>query len=376
MRVHGLDTLRSLAILSVIAFHVWGYGGEGKLPEWFVPVAKQGWMGVDLFFVLSGYLIGSQLLKPYLAGERPGLWSFYRKRFYRVLPAYFVVLALYLLVPGWRESPGLAPVWAFLTFTLNLVIGRYHAFAFSHAWSLCVEEHFYLVLPVIVLLLMRKPSLRKGIGLVIALLLTAMGTRAFVLYHVLQPRGGGYLTLIYYPTYTHFDGLVVGVCLAAIRIFRPAWWKALAQHGHLLMCAAVALVGAAVYLCKDRYESTTGVAAVGDVIGFSVLSIGLGLLVASSMSENGLLSRVRVPGAQLIATLAYSLYLTQKEMIHLVSRWFPILDASGPYPWMAVYAVACLLVAGTLYLSIERPFLILRDRIKPAAKLPEISSPA
>lgn len=62
-RVHGLDTLRSLAIVSVMLFHVLGYGGDGKLADWLIPVARFGWMGVDLFFVLSGYLIGSQLLK-------------------------------------------------------------------------------------------------------------------------------------------------------------------------------------------------------------------------------------------------------------------------------------------------------------------------
>jgi peptidoglycan/LPS O-acetylase OafA/YrhL len=66
-------------------------------------------MGVDLFFVLSGYLIGTQLLRPYAAGSRP-LWrDFYRRRLYRVLPAYLAVLLLYVLVPAWREAPHLSP---------------------------------------------------------------------------------------------------------------------------------------------------------------------------------------------------------------------------------------------------------------------------
>lgn len=104
-RSAGLDTLRSLAILSVMMFHVYAFHGVGALPSTLEFAARMGWMGVDLFFVLSGYLIGSQLLRPYLRGERARLWTFYRNRAFRVLPAYCTVLALYLAIPVWRESP-------------------------------------------------------------------------------------------------------------------------------------------------------------------------------------------------------------------------------------------------------------------------------
>jgi peptidoglycan/LPS O-acetylase OafA/YrhL len=97
------------------------------------------------------------------------------------------------------------------------------------------------------------------------------------------------------------------------------------------------------------------------VFGFPVLSVGLGLLVASSVSNNGWL-RFKIPGVKLIATLAYSLYLTHKEMIHLVDWWFPSIAEGHMVQWLAVYAVCCLLVASALYLCVERPFLILRDK--------------
>jgi len=368
-RVHGLDTLRSLAIVSVIVFHVWGYGGAGKLPDWLVPIAHFGWMGVDLFFVLSGYLIGSQLLRPYLAGNRPRLWSFYRNRAYRILPAYLVVLALYEFLPAWREEPSLAPPWAFLTFTLNFVMGRADAYGFSQAWSLCVEEHFYLLLPLIVLGMMRRPSLRKTAALFTGFVLLGVGIRSFILFHWLRPLAATeqgfamcYLNLMYYATYSHFDGLLVGVALAVFKTFRPAWWAAFARRGHLQSAAGLALLAVSIPLLAHRYQSVSGITAVGDVIGFPVLSLGLGFLVASALSVNGALSRYRVPGAQLIATLSYSLYLTQKEMIPLVSRWFPFADRWGSYGWLAVYAACCLLVAGLVHLCVERPFLLLRDR--------------
>lgn len=365
-RVHGLDTLRSLAIVSVIVFHVLSYGGADKLPAWLLPIAHFGWMGVDLFFVLSGYLIGSQLLRPYLAG---GLWDFYRNRMYRILPAYLAVLALYEFVPAWREEPTLAPVWSFLTFTLNFVMGPTGAYGFSQAWSLCVEEHFYLLLPLIVLIMMRRASLRKTVAVVAGLVLLGMGIRSFILFHWLRPladtaQGFGmtFLNLVYYATYSHFDGLLVGVVLAVVKTFRPAWWAAFARRGHLQSAAGCGLLAVSILLLANRYESVNGISAVGDVIGFPVLSLGLGLLVASALSENGVLSRYRVPGAEWIATLAYSLYLTQKEMIHLVSEWFPFAARWGSCGWLAVYAACCLFVAEALYLCVERPFLMLRDR--------------
>jgi peptidoglycan/LPS O-acetylase OafA/YrhL len=367
-RAHGLDTLRSVAILSVILFHVYAFHWT-VLPRSFFPAAQMGWMGVDLFFVLSGYLIGTQLLKPYRDGQRPQLWEFYRNRLYRVLPAYLVVLTAYFLIPHWNESRAISPVWEFLTFTVNLFIDYGTKQGFSHAWSLCVEEHFYLLLPLIVLAMMRKPSLRKTVALLTGLVLFGICLRTFVLFHLLKPLaeagkefGLTYIQRIYYPTYSHFDGLLVGVVLALVRAFRPAWWSALIKRGHLLTCLGLTLAGVSVWLFRDRFSSVVGVSAVGTAIGFPVLSLGLGLLVASALSTNGILSRIRIPGAKAIAILSYSLYLTHKELIFLVDLVFPVLSRSGRMQWWGLFIASCLAVSSLLYLCVERPFLKLRDR--------------
>lgn len=161
-RLPGLDTLRAAAILAVMFFHLTIFG---ELPEGILPLPWFGWMGVDLFFVLSGFLIGQQLLRGWTEEQRPSFGRFYLRRAARILPAYWFVLLLYFLVPAWRESSGLPPLWTFLTFTLNLDVNlRQHAF--SHAWSLCVEEHFYLLLPLLLALLMRRPSARKAVATV------------------------------------------------------------------------------------------------------------------------------------------------------------------------------------------------------------------
>jgi len=332
------------------------------------PAAQMGWMGVDLFFVLSGYLIGTQFLRPYRSGAAPGLWTFYRNRLFRVLPAYLVVLAMYYILPFWREAPSLPPLWQFLTFTQNLFVDYRADGAFSHVWSLCVEEHFYLLFPLIVLFMMRKPSLRKTVGLLGCLVLLGISIRAYVLFHLLQPLASAgqpfglvYIERIYYPTYSRLDGLLAGITLALVRTLRPVWWSALSRRGHTLLCIGLALIGVAFYLFEARWESVSGASAFGVAFGFPLLSLGLGLLVASALSANGWL-RFRVPGAKLIATLAYSLYLTHKELIHLTDNCFPGLALAGRFYWLGGYAAFCLIAGELLYLCVERPFLIFRDR--------------
>ena len=82
-------------------------------------VGTQRRYGVDIFFVLSGYLIGSELLRPVHAGQTPNLPVFYIKRVFRILPVFRLVLAAYVFFPALRESPTMAPAWRFPTFTLN-----------------------------------------------------------------------------------------------------------------------------------------------------------------------------------------------------------------------------------------------------------------
>ena len=366
-RYHGLDTLRSAAILSVIGFHLWGYHGQ-TVPDAALPFLRIGWMGVDLFFVLSGYLIASQLLRPYGAGRQPAFCEFYRNRLYRVLPAFAVVLGLYLLIPEWREIETLAPAWQYATFTFNLLAVHPAWNGFSHVWSLCVEEHFYLFLPLIVWAAMRRPSLRRALILVAGFVLLGVAVRAWFLFHLLRPLDGqdeafgvAFMRHIYYPTYSRLDGLLAGVSLALVKTFRPAWWAEIARRGHSLLVLGLGLVGGAVLLFDDRHPAATGTSVASVLFGFPLLALGLACVVASALSTNGWL-RKKIPGAQLCATLAYCLYLTQKEILHLVDDCFPQLEKAGRLPWLVVYLLACFAVAGLLHVCVERPFLRLRDR--------------
>jgi peptidoglycan/LPS O-acetylase OafA/YrhL len=355
-RLFGLDSLRAFAVLFVMLYHLTIFG---ELPSRILPVTYFGWMGVDLFFVLSGFLIGQQALKPYLSGERPSIAQFYRRRAYRILPAYLVVLALYFLAPGWRESPHIAPLWKFLTFTMNFGFS-FDRRSFSHAWSLCVEEHFYLALPLLIALLMRRPSARKTAAVLAFVVLFGIVLRAFLITHYPDEVWTG----IYYPSYTRLDGLLTGVALAVVRTFRPAWWHPLMQRGHTLLLSGAVCIGCVVWMFrKHDLGNNTGSAMWGVILGFPLLSLGLGLITASSVSKNGLLARMRVPGAETTSTLAFSLYLTHKAIGHIVMQHFPqITLPQGPGSWL-LYGVTCFSAAALLHVAVERPFLRLRDRV-------------
>jgi peptidoglycan/LPS O-acetylase OafA/YrhL len=354
--------MRAIAILWVMLWHMHFALRPGI---WSGP-GRYGWMGVDLFFVLSGYLIGSQLLRPYTRGSRPSVGGFYMRRAFRVLPAYLTVLLFYFAIPGFREAPGLSPAWQFLTFTENFRIDYLHDQAFSHVWSLCVEEHFYLVLPLLILLLMRRPSLGKTLTVILAILSFGIAIRAYIyLHHVaIFPRDDdafvlAYVEKIYYPTHTRLDGLLVGVTLATIKTFRPAWWQRAMSQGYLLFVGGLALCAWAMWLFNDRLSFS------GAVIGFPLMAIGLGLLIASSIAPSSPLSKVR--GFGLIAALAYSTYLTHKEIIHFLYWHWPRLVESGGWLALVVYFVFSFSAAFVLYLAVERPFLRLRERISSRA---------
>ena len=164
----ALDGLRGVAILLVILSHA------------HAPLFDGAFYGVDLFFVLSGFLIGGQLLRPLARGEAPSLRAFYLKRAFRILPAFWAVLAVYLLWPGFREAPGMEPWWKFASFVVNLDIDYASNAAFSHAWSLCVEEHFYLLFPALALLLTRKPSAVKFWAVCGAVLLGGVAVKRLI----------------------------------------------------------------------------------------------------------------------------------------------------------------------------------------------------
>ncbi|HEX7690620.1 MAG TPA: acyltransferase [Burkholderiaceae bacterium] len=363
----GLDTLRAAAIALVFAYHYMVFV-SGRATFGFA--SRIGWTGVDLFFVLSGYLIANQLLGGMARGDVPSLPRFYARRALRTLPVFWLVLAAYVLFPatlGGRTPP---PLWRFLTFTQN--IGLAPGTAFSHAWSLCVEEQFYLVLPLVLAVATALAGGRLGrrhgwwlMGALVALGVTA---RALLWPHWWREADApGYMAWIYYATPCRFDEFVPGVAVAMLRNFhRPAWERLVARGGLVFALGTIATGGLLVLDDRAYYVEGVGWGWFMTVFGYSLLAMAFALLVVAALSPARTPLRWRVPGARTLALWSYSTYLSHKPLAFVLARALKPLALAAPTQAAAI-ALACVVAGGLLYRLVEAPFLALRDRLVPTS---------
>lgn len=363
-RLPGLDLWRAVAIVWVMLFHSYIVGGLGPHFAW---LSRFGWAGVDIFFVLSGFLIGSQVLQPLQRGARFSFADFYARRAWRIVPVFAVVLAIYAWFPSRREAPGLSPWWQFATFTLNLLIDYGHDQAFSHAWSLCVEEHFYLVFPLLAWWLTRRPSAAGFLMVCSAVVVLGIALRTTVWLHdnALDPSRNWFIEDIYYPTWMRLDGLLMGVMLAAWRVYKPESWSHWQRRANAVLVGGLLLSCLAFWLFRDR----TGLLA--NAIGWPLLSAGFAMLVFAGADRQSLVGRWRVPGAGWIAGISYSLYLSHKLAFHWVDSTFGARLQGHPVASFMLYVLAVLVLGASLHYGVERPFLRLRDRRRRATSLPD-----
>lgn len=373
-RLAGLDTLRALAIALVLMSHYHGFVSHAPT---FGFMGRIGWAGVDLFFVLSGYLIGNQLLAPAARGDSLNLKTFFARRLLRTLPNYYAVLAVYLaaelLLP---DSPiagkSMAPVWQFLTFTQNFNLN--YGETFTHSWSLCIEEQFYLVLPLAVLALVGS---ERSPRLLWCALVAAIGAGMTVRGMAFMDGMDVFAAPVYYSSFSRFDELLPGVAIAMLKNFHPAAFARILRHGNALLAAGLAMSAAVLYGVMN--EAPTAFAA--STFGFSLVAASFALLTCSALSPGSLLNRVRIPGTASLALWSYAVYLVHKPVFmalrpELVNR---NIDPGAPFTIAAVMA-AGILGGWLLYRVVETPFMRVRSRWYPpgasATPHPHAASPA
>jgi peptidoglycan/LPS O-acetylase OafA/YrhL len=208
-RLPALDGFRGLAVLAVFVYHIAFFGGlEGRtfLDRLVLAVALRGWLGVDLFFVLSGFLITGILLD---TRDQPGaLGDFYLRRLRRIVPAYAVALGVQVLVLALRSEFATARLGWTGTWLTNILVAREGWTALpatmQHYWSLAVEEQFYLLWPLLALMVSRRSLMR------ISVLCIVVASVCRVLFAQWGDPIAGYVLL---PA--RMDGLAVGALLAA-----------------------------------------------------------------------------------------------------------------------------------------------------------------
>jgi peptidoglycan/LPS O-acetylase OafA/YrhL len=340
-----LDVVRGLAIVLALGWHFSGSTGNVVLDALQWPGKQFGWAGVDLFFVLSGFLMGRLVL-----GEHRRTGTFDGRRFTirRVLklwPVLYLFLAVHALF-------GAEPLGSYL-WQNALHVQNYAGTSLQHLWSLAVEEHFYLALALLFPVFVRRGgSLKLFAGILAGVLVAALAFR------VTGSLEGVSETRLQWRTHFRLDGLAAGVLLAVVSVRWPERFEALQQHGRLLL--GTAGIGVA-------FLATVGKAgALGSTLGFTIAwTTAAAVLLLTYRST--WVPRVRWVAAPVAALgrYSYGIYIWHVFAAQIALGWLGIAwDTSSPLAQAVKYGSAIAVgVAATLL--VERPVLRLRDRILP-----------
>jgi peptidoglycan/LPS O-acetylase OafA/YrhL len=356
-RVFGLDLLRSIAILSVLVAH----GVPFLYRHW----PQAGWLGhlgssgVDLFFVLSGFLIGGILLR---LGDKlrtpPGLIGFWQRRWLRTLPNYYVFLLLNIALGVWVY--GCPPsywrgVAACATFTQNLAWPPWMGF-FPESWTLAIEESFYLLVPLAIFLLLRLGLRFRPAFAVVAVAIMGVPLLA----RVLTSPDATWAEGIRMPVLNRFDALAFGLAGAWLAFEYPAAWRRWRVPAAV---AGVLLSGSAYWLL---YRLDLNASLYARTLLFTQFSLGFALLLPWASGWQIESNAWPVAAVRAIARWSYSMYLCNWNFHVLGMRYFgDQADASLPVAisMTLAYSAASIGFAAFAYAAWERRLTALRERL-------------
>jgi len=362
-----LDGLRGIAVLLVIVFHFsWTFPLEGGIAKPLKLLFWSGWIGVDLFFVLSGFLITRGLVadseKP--TGTRMKL--FWMRRVLRIFPLYYIVLIAGTLVsiPFGAELPA----WSYWVYMQNytLAFDKFFERWTAHFWSLAIEEQFYFVWPILALTVSRRKMIPTTIALIALCFLVRAGL-AFKL-HIWDPETT--IKFLYRATFTRADGLLLGALVAILQHEKDhpvaLLWKKVRKGAWI--GSGILLLGLALKTHGLNGEDRRVV-----VIGYFLLAFFFAASV-SLASDGGLSPFVRrvLTSDLLVACgkVSYGMYLFHWLLVVITIPWLEWLYA-GVSPGMRILLGIDVIVVGGLltyglaaasFRYIEAPFLKLKGR--------------
>lgn len=372
-RYPALHGLRVLGILSVIQYHVtWIFSGEQGIPidATFMDVVLRIFFGMDLFFVLSGFLIGSILLRSLEVSGTQNIKRFYLRRIFRTFPSYYVVLTILALTMPLTALQREHLIYEY-TYLTNFVELHRPAIIMFWGWSLAFEEQFYLTVPALFWLLQRLGSDRARIGFLAFLMLVALVVRLGIYYS--QPVWGdlALYSEVYFRTYSRFDTIVCGILLAFIEAKHGEAIGRWLEHPFHRALLALPAAGCLWVLMQPTMFGTEHVQLVRMFLWGTVTSVMYLAFLPLVLHGDSVVHRFfSAPIFRRIATLGYGVYLVHIPIIDHVmvpaARWLHDHGATAWSLWpvsMLATSLASLAVAYLMHVFIEKPSLRVREML-------------
>ncbi|WP_062304432.1 acyltransferase family protein [Demequina subtropica] len=350
-RLQPLDGLRAVAVALVVI----GHGFADQLPAP-LAVLGQGGRGVDIFFVLSGYLITTLLTNELRARGRLDYSAFYARRALRILPAFLAFLAVTaaLSLTGRIEPIGGDEFAVAALFVWNYAHGVADTWYLGHTWSLSVEEQFYVLWPLALVLLVWRA--RHRTRWLVALIVAAPAVRIAV--YLAQPDERGYIAVMFH---TRYDALLVGALLA---LLMASHREAIQTWSARLIVPALVLLFGIAPLVEERYGMPYAYTA-GWTLDQACVAILIAFLVTVPTSRLARLLARRP--LVLIGAMSYSIYLWQQ----LFLGGSTLLGSAPAY----VGPLAAVATAAFSYYVIEKPFLRLKRHLARTELVPDGTRP-
>jgi len=376
-RLVQLDFLRGVAILLVLLHHTPMPGSDlGAIQPFVAPFIGLGWSGVDMFFILSGFLVGGLLFNEIAKTGSLNAGRFLIRRAFKLWPSYAVFIIYYaakLIHRGDSISGTLYALWPNFVHLQNYIhVENPFALAPEHTWSLAVEEHFYLALPLLLLFLTRGAR-RERLSLIpwisVALLIVCLGLR---MTNFSRPF---YRYTQLFPTHLRIDTLFLGVCLSYLYHFNPALWRRFAARKSVPFVLGLAFVAPMLWLPEASPFVFT--------VGFTMLAFGYACLLIAAVPLPGepapvsaLWRNPLVRGVAWIGLYSYSIYLWHRDLgLEPVEHWLePVWRGFGT-AWQGalflILGISAAVISGCVMGKlVEFPVLRLRERFFGAKKSP------
>ena len=357
-----LDGMRAVSIALVMGVH-----GLGPVSE-SIAGRLNGWIGVDVFFVISGFLITSLLARELTSTGRVSVRRFWMRRVLRIMPAYYAFLLSMAVLLGAAAFPALAVAGVYLT-DYDSALGWNHMGRFrqllGHTWSLAVEEQFYLLWPALLYLVFtfRSEHLRHRR----ALIATTTAIVVVILWRGYLAATGASDDRLYLAFDTRFDAILLG-CLAALLWATPGVQNRIQRELANRWTPWILLVAILLSAANLGFPHSRGLAFWVVALPLQnalVALLILALLVHPASRLTGLLSQ---PVLRWIGRLSYSLYLWHVIVFYAIARrapvaqWLGVSGFSGQLLVEALNVVSVVAMACLSYYLIERPFLQIKKR--------------